>query len=488
MGKAQSKEAAPAAVVEQQAAAQQSAASSLADRGNGAGGRGCPMKRGNGGGGFGAMFGRKNPHRPGKDGSPGLTTAAAPREELSGGGCPIKAGGSKSQQAYNVYSQPIDPTNQMPAVANQLPAPGQKESLPTEREQSTIPKGGTEGTWTYPSPQMFYNSLARKNKLGETTEEDIVPVVALHNNMNEKTWAKVLEWEAVLNPPSGEGGEGPKLLKFLGRPSDLSPKAMFKNWILGHPLPFDRHDWTVIRPDGTEVRYVIDYYHDETRAKETEGSGMPDMHDRDAVKSILVDVRPALDSPSELLGRMAFMPYARRVAHSTSFTPLPMLPTLEMKDQLGESIKVWDNIQENARRNKAAGKEVDKPKVITVARDDEKKDADVKISAKEATELAKSFASALKGCQEARRTLDACKDDEECARASLALTVCMGKIICPLQHDALTKSLSVEPTDAKGEAEYNARVDAALENIAVCVGSSNERASMAKRTHPEAFA
>ena len=109
-------------------------------------------------------------------------------------------------------------------------------------------------------------------------------------------------------------------------------------------------------------------------------------------------------------------------------------------------------------------------------------------SAKEATELAKSFASALKGCQEAQRTLNACKDDEECARASLALTVCMGKIMCPLQHDALTKRLAAEPTDAKGEAEYNARVDAALENIAVCVASSNERASIAKRTHPEAFA
>ena len=102
--------------------------------------------------------------------------------------------------------------------------------------------------------------------------------------------------------------------------------------------------------------------------------------------------------------------------------------------------------------------------------------------------MAQSFASALKGCQEARRTLNACKDDEECARASLALTVCMGKIMCPLQHDALTKSLAAEPTDAKGEAEYNARVDAALENIAVCVASSNERASIAKRTHPEAFA
>ena len=53
-------------------------------------------------------------------------------------------------------------------------------------------------TWTYPSPQMFYNALARKGKLtDDTAEEDIASVVALHNNMNEKTWAKVLQWEAA---------------------------------------------------------------------------------------------------------------------------------------------------------------------------------------------------------------------------------------------------------------------------------------------------
>lgn len=473
----------------------------------GGGGGGCPMKRGGGGSvGFGAMFGRKNPHLPGKDGTFGLPTTTQKQQLLlqsapSGDGCPVKQGGKgTTQQQYNVYSQPIDPTNQMPAVANQLPSPGQTESLPTERVKSTIPKGGSDGdTWTYPSPQMFYNSLARKNKLGDTTEEDIAPVVALHNNMNEKTWAKVLEWEAVLNPTGedandGRGNVGPKLLKFLGRPSDLSPKARFKNWILGHPLPFDRHDWTVIRPDGTEVRYVIDYYHDESRAKETEGSGMPNMHDRDAVESILVDVRPALDGPSEALGRVAIMPYARRVANSTPFTPLPMAPTNAMKDQVGESIKVWESIQENARRNKEAAEEADQPKIITVARDEddgeEAEAADVNISAKEATALAKSFALALKNCQEAQRTLNACKDDSDCARASLALTMCMGKIMCPLQHTALTKSLASEPSssDAKSEAEYNARVDAALENIATCVAASNERAAMAKNVHPEAFA
>jgi hypothetical protein len=138
----------------------------------------------------------------------------------SSSACPVKS--NSSQVQYNVYSQPIDPTNNMPSVANQLPAPMQNEELSTERVKSSIPKGGTDaGTWTYPSPQMFYNSLARKNKLGDTEESDIESVVAIHNNMNEKTWAKVMEWEEVLCPEGMKHG-GSKLLKFLGRPSDLS--------------------------------------------------------------------------------------------------------------------------------------------------------------------------------------------------------------------------------------------------------------------------
>jgi len=54
-----------------------------------------------------------------------------------------------------------------------------------------------------------------------------------------------------------------------------------------HPLPFDRHDWIVDR-GGKEVRYVIDYYHDDELAKHNR---VPQLHDPDAVKSISVDVR-----------------------------------------------------------------------------------------------------------------------------------------------------------------------------------------------------
>ena len=56
---------------------------------------------------------------------------------------------------YNVYSQKIDPKNNMPVKANQDMAPDQREPLDTTRVKSNIPKGGTEDdTWSYPSPQM----------------------------------------------------------------------------------------------------------------------------------------------------------------------------------------------------------------------------------------------------------------------------------------------------------------------------------------------
>lgn len=73
----------------------------------------------------------------------------------------------KNPNVYNVYSQKIDPTNQMPAVANQTPlSPKQEIPLSIDRTPSSIPKGGTTNdTWLYPSPQMFYNALVRKNKV-----------------------------------------------------------------------------------------------------------------------------------------------------------------------------------------------------------------------------------------------------------------------------------------------------------------------------------
>ena len=418
-------------------------------------GGGCPMKNADGTyrtmPGFASIFkSRKHPpidstkiveadQQPSSTTTTSQTTPSdvdSSNDSVKSSGCPVKAesraswnilrrgGGNNntsSQQQYDVYSRPLrmDPTNNMPipnaqtTARNNLPSSQQQGSLPTERVKSTIPKGGSDETWVYPSPQMFYNALARKGKLSMEDdngvsedgkpatagiEEDMESVVAIHNCMNEGTWSRILQWEKVLNPApptlsstnkeeeeeeeEGDDGGGmmmPKLLKFCGRPTDLSPKAYFKHYLLSHPLPFDRHDWTVTRTDPTngsetQVRYVIDYYHDEIMASEEAGSGLPNMNDgigeHGRIKSLLVDVRPAADSISDIWGRMVSMPLARRGCRSilecvlfkghgngtkSDFEPLPLKPSDTLKQSLDESIRVWDNIQRDAAKNKGVG-------------------------------------------------------------------------------------------------------------------------------------
>jgi len=205
-----------------------------------------------------------------------------------GDSCPVM-----KKKVYNVYSQEIDPSNNMPAVPNQGLEPNQAYKLSTDRVNSNIPKGGTDSTWTYPSPQMFYNALKRKGKGDDVTEHDVQVIVDIHNNMNESTWDEVMKYEKL----HAEECPEPMLLKFCGKPDDLSPKARLKN-LFGWPAPFDRHDWTVDR-NGTEVRYIIDYYHND----EEDGDIRPTLETRGAVKSITLDVRPALESFGALQDR-----------------------------------------------------------------------------------------------------------------------------------------------------------------------------------------
>ena len=111
---------------------------------------------------------------------PAACTAAAasrqtPQDEASSSSssCPVPERYRKPA-VYNVYGQRIDggsnplaaaapagdlldPKNNMPLEPNQQPCPGQRRPLSTERIQSNIPKGGTDSTWLYPSPQMFFN-------------------------------------------------------------------------------------------------------------------------------------------------------------------------------------------------------------------------------------------------------------------------------------------------------------------------------------------
>ena len=58
-------------------------------------------------------------------------------------------------------------------------------------------------------------------------------VVAIQNNMNENTWREVLKWEELHKSSC----DAPKLLRFMGRPHELTNKAALKYYTGLAPRP-----------------------------------------------------------------------------------------------------------------------------------------------------------------------------------------------------------------------------------------------------------
>ncbi|KAI5838737.1 cytochrome c/c1 heme-lyase [Morchella snyderi] len=241
-------------------------------------------------------------------------TAAAPPKDAAA--CPYvpPAGGAEEKEPSD---SGMNPLNFMFSNLPQTRAPGQKLVLPTEREVSSIPRGAdrAEGNWEYPSPQQMYNAMKRKGN-DHIPEDAVESMVAVHNFLNEGAWGEIVEWErqfggGVINAlrekqledaeremqmqSEGRQQPWPRLMRFQGRSKELTPKARILQ-MLGRvypekygPPPFDRHDWYVLREDGQEVRYVIDYY-----SGAPEPTGEPVFY---------LDVRPAIDRPSAIAER-----------------------------------------------------------------------------------------------------------------------------------------------------------------------------------------
>ncbi|TKA81543.1 hypothetical protein B0A49_00457 [Cryomyces minteri] len=147
---------------------------------------------------------------------------------------------------------------------------------PANNEQETG-ADKSSGNWIYPSEQMFFNAMKRKNF--DAREEDMRSIVPIHNAVNERAWAEIKEWER------GRGGDacgGPRLVSFSGLSASPTPKARL-NTLLGYKPPFDRHDWVVDRC-GTRVEYVIDFY-----AGRDEGKAGKSLN-------FYLDVRPKLNT------------------------------------------------------------------------------------------------------------------------------------------------------------------------------------------------
>lgn len=248
------------------------------------------------------------------------------------------ATGRVAVDSSSVSECPVKGNRAIPAsieeAANhsQVPVKGQRMALSTQRVISSIPRGDpsdaatTTNTatttddnnkpkvpahqpnnsplWMYPSEQQFYNAMLRKGY--KPPIESIPSVLQIHNAVNERSWLQVCKWEKELHDNAD-----PKLVKFVGRPKDLSPKAWWNSRVLMTQEPFDRHDWYVEDLEGGEPRrYVIDFYEGKEksgglRGKEKGGYDTK-QHQPPLMKppAMYIDVRPALDSPSAAVDRV----------------------------------------------------------------------------------------------------------------------------------------------------------------------------------------
>jgi cytochrome c heme-lyase len=178
------------------------------------------------------------------------TTVAKPPTPPAETACPYTPADLSSAESTTSTSKfsKYNPLNYMYNNLSQERAPQQSVALPTEREPSSIPKGSGEGNWEYPSPQQMYNALLRKG--GEVDPTAVESMVSVHNFLNEGAWAEIVEWERRFGRGLSKGWEmckrgeegsmaganleqganeeevtQPKLIRFMGRPKDMTPKA-----------------------------------------------------------------------------------------------------------------------------------------------------------------------------------------------------------------------------------------------------------------------
>lgn len=217
----------------------------------------------------------------------------------------LGVGGGSSNSKGSQDSSPPGSSNKLPASLEeaaqhaQSPHPGQRLPLSTYRSESTIPRGqevenkphhqlGFDSSrWVYPSEQQVFNAMKRKG-WGGIEEEAIPSFLQVHNSVNERSWRELCNWESNRG---SNNHDNIQLVRFEGRPKDLSPKAWIWSNLLFQERPFDRHDWYIDNGVDHEKRYVLDFYMTED---DTARGGMP---------RVEIDVRPALDTPQAFVQR-----------------------------------------------------------------------------------------------------------------------------------------------------------------------------------------
>jgi hypothetical protein len=109
----------------------------------------------------------------------------------------------------------LDQTREISTIPRATPI----EDKATERPANNEIESGKDksGKWIYPSEQMFFEAMRRKNY--DPKAEDMKSIVPIHNAVNERAWSEILEWE------KGQGSESygspfRKPLRFAGAQCD----------------------------------------------------------------------------------------------------------------------------------------------------------------------------------------------------------------------------------------------------------------------------
>lgn len=224
------------------------------------------------------------------------TAPKIPKKAADPGKCPVNFGFGQHGAASDTTE--LDPRNMMPTDLEHM-RPGQEHlNLSKDREKSSIPKTGSENTWVYPSPQQFYNALLRKNKDPEADSMDAV--VFVHNVVNEETWNTIMEREAMYK----DSCPNPTLQRFVGKCDELTWAGWWSGLTTAKGKPYDRHDWYLDRCGQKTVRYIIDYYDDDSAVNQETTTS--------------IHCRPGFDSIGDVWDRIRYPIWKRMYGNSSS--------------------------------------------------------------------------------------------------------------------------------------------------------------------------
>jgi hypothetical protein len=165
-------------------------------------------------------------------------------------------------------------------------------------------------------------------------------------------------------------------------------------------------------------RYVIDYYHDESGV--TDDKTPLTLMDSSSIKSIKVDVRPALDSVDSFLDRAVRMPY-EQFNNTTKYDP----PPFRASTQMGTA-PPFTKFKEPKQTAV-----VETPPLLPL-----------QLSTTEINTMLQQIET---DCRKQKDELALCTSEEACGSAAVALQRCSAMVVCPTiakEFDSLVKKMS----------------------------------------------